>query len=350
MENGAKLFCQNPFEIMEIHPEGTVYICCPNWNKYYSIGNVFDNTLEEVWNSEKARELRKRVLNNDYSLCDKEACPYLKQKEFPRPRRMQMRKKFLWWKENIECSEYMKKGPILVKLSYDPECNIACKMCRDKIIRLSDEELDLYNSKIDSFFLPLLKDVRLLEINANGDAFASRHSRLLIKKVAKKYRNIKFDFQTNGILCTKNMFKQLGVSTNRIDTIRISIHAATAQTYSKIVPNGDKLFPVILENLKYLSNERRNKKFRLFVHFVVSAINYKEIPDFIKLAENYSALPFFWQLRKIHYKYNCENNDDFIVKPSHSLHSDLKEVLKHPLCKKYKNNFSPVLMDLIAGN
>lgn len=346
MKNASEFLCQNPFEVMEIHPEGTVYICCPNWNNYYSIGNIFENTFEEVWNSEKAKELRRRVLNGDYSLCDISSCPYLKQKNLPLPRRAENRKNFLWWKEDISPSVHMKKGPVLIKLSYDPECNIACKMCRDKIIRLSDEELELYNSRIESFFIPLLKDVRILQINAHGDAFGSRHSRLLIEKVAKKYKHIKFDFQTNGILCTQKMLKHLNISADRIHTIRISIHAASADTYSKIVPNGENLFPVILKNLQYLSQESKKQKFRLFVHFVVSALNYKEIPSFIKLAEIYDVKPFFWELRLIQYNYN-PTDDDFIVEKNHPLHEDLKRVLRHPICKKYKDNFTPQLVELM---
>ena len=142
------------------------------------------------------------------------------------------------------------------------------------------------------------------------------------------------------------MLKHLNISADRIHTIRISIHAASADTYSKIVPNGENLFPVILKNLQYLSQESKKQKFRLFVHFVVSALNYKEIPSFIKLAEIYDVKPFFWELRLIQYNYN-PTDDDFIVEKNHPLHEDLKRVLRHPICKKYKDNFTPQLVELM---
>ena len=47
-------FCPAPFQEMEIFSDGSVYVCCPSWNEYYSIGNVFENSVEDVWNSEKA--------------------------------------------------------------------------------------------------------------------------------------------------------------------------------------------------------------------------------------------------------------------------------------------------------
>ncbi len=41
-------FCPIPFSEMEIHNDGNVYVCCPNWNNYYSIGNIYKDSLENV--------------------------------------------------------------------------------------------------------------------------------------------------------------------------------------------------------------------------------------------------------------------------------------------------------------
>ena len=336
--------CTLPFETFEVGSNGDVYCCCPNWNNFYSIGNIFSDNYEEIWNSERVKELRKKILNKDYSLCDKNSCPYCKRQLFPLSKRTL--KKSFWKKDHPSFQIHMKKSPVSVKLGYDSECNIACKMCRDKIICLSDEELELFNSRIDSLLIPLLNDVQVLEVNVKGDPFASRHSRLLAEKVAKKYKHIKFDFQTNGILCTENMLKQLKISLDRIYAIRVSIHAATAETYSKIVQNGEKFFPVILENFKFLSLAREKHSFMFFLHFVVSAVNYKEIPDFIRMAEHFGARPFFWELRQVQYNYTALDND-FIVEPDHPLHEDLKKVLRNPLCMKYKDNFTPRLYSLM---
>ena len=71
-----KEFCTRPFEEIEIHINGEVYTCCPNWNKAYSIGNIYKNSFEEIWNGEKAQELRTRIMNKDYSLCDNTICSY----------------------------------------------------------------------------------------------------------------------------------------------------------------------------------------------------------------------------------------------------------------------------------
>ena len=328
-------FCKEPFQNVEIHPDGVVYACCPNFSNYYKIGNIFENSFEEVWNSDKIQELRRRILNNDYSLCDVNGCAFCKQQDFP-----------LDYVQTEDCSVVMQKSPFVVKLCYDYECNIACKMCRDNVKKLADEELSKFNSKIDTFFIPLLKETGLLKVNAHGDAFGSRHTRELISKVAKTYPSLKFDFQTNGLLCNEQVFKSLNLTSDRIQVMRISIHAATLETYSKIVTGGENLFPILLKNLEYISKLRERINFEFYIHFVVSAVNYKEIPAFIKLAEKYGARPYFWELFEVQYSYK-PTDDDFIHRKNHPLHNDLLKVLNNPIVKEYKKNFSPVLYDMI---
>lgn len=326
-------FCKRPFEEIEIHNTGEVYACCPNWNKFYSLGNIFKDSFEDVWNSDKAIDLRARILNNDYSLCDYEGCAYLKQNYFPN-------------RYEYECRPKMDTYPLTVKFVYDYECNIACSICRDKLKRLSDEELELLNSKIDTFFLPMLKSAKVLIINAYGDPFGSRHSRLVIKKAAEKYPNLKFDFHTNGILCDETHFKNLNITPEKIDKIRISIHAATAKTYDKIVRGGGIYFPQIIKNLKYLQRIRKQCDFPVYIHFVITKFNYKEMPDFVKLAKKVNAIPCFWEFRQENCAYP-NNDDNYIYREEHPLHKDFLKVLRNPILLTCKDNISPIIFNLI---
>ncbi len=334
-EEEKKEFCTRPFEEIEIHAQGEIYTCCPNWNNFYDIGNLHKNKIEKIWNSKKAKELRKRILKNDYSLCGKNGCTYSRTKQF-------------FSHFNTNCKEKMNTYPLIVKLCYDYECNIACKFCRGVVRKLPDDELEILNSKIDTFFLPLLKSAKILLINANGDPFGSRHSRLLIKKAAQKYPDLKFDFQTNGTLCNETVFKNLNITPEKIEKIRISVHAATKETYGKIVDNGEFYFPKIIENLEYINKIRKESYFELFLHFVVNSLNYKEMPAFVEFAQKYEAFPCFWELKQEICPYlNLENID--IVNKNHPMHNDLLKVLKEPILLTYKEKISPVLMDLITN-
>lgn len=325
--------CTRPFEEIEIHHTGEVYTCCPNWNKFYSIGNIFKDSIDEVWNSDKAQELRKRILNKDYSLCDKNTCIYCNEKIY-------------FSNYGTKCTPIMEQYPLIVKFCYDYECNIACSICRDKMKRLTDEELETLNSKIDTFFLPLLKSAKTLIINSYGDPFGSRHSRQVIQKAAQTYPELKFDFHTNGILCNEQNFKNLNITPDRIEKIRISIHAATKETYGKIIPNGEIYFPKLVENLKYLGELKKTNNFQFYIHFVVTRFNYKEMPDFVRLAQDVNAIPCFWEFRQENCAYPNQDNH-YIYREEHPLHQDFLNVLKDPILLTYKENISPLILNLI---
>ena len=328
-----KDFCTKPFEEVEIQFGGNVHVCCPNWNNYYSLGSLYEESFENIWNSEKAIELRKRIMNNDYSLCDTKRCPYLNGEEFNS-------------KYDLDYQCKMPESPKVVRLSYDYECNIICRICRNHIRRLSDEELEVLNSKIDSFFIPILKDADILFINGGGDPFGARHSRLLIKKAVEQLPNLKFDFHTNGLLFNEWNFKDLNLTPERIETIRISIHAATKETYGRIVEGGEELFPKIIENIKFLNELRKIKRFDICVNFVICSKNYTEIPKFIELAEGLDVSPYFWEFRLENCTY--ENPEHFSVfREDDPDYPKLLEILKHPKIKEYKLHFSPVFQALI---
>ena len=110
-----KQACVQPFTAIEIDINGNVFTCCPSFINYYNIGNIYESkSLEELWNSEKARNLREKILNNDYSLCNLELC----------------RQKRLESAENLTANST--NLPKYITLAYDKECNLQCITCRDK--------------------------------------------------------------------------------------------------------------------------------------------------------------------------------------------------------------------------
>ncbi len=60
-----KIFCHAPWQRLYIDCGGGVRpdcLCLPE----KPVGNLLENTLEEIWNNEKIKELRKKIVNNDY--------------------------------------------------------------------------------------------------------------------------------------------------------------------------------------------------------------------------------------------------------------------------------------------
>lgn len=319
-------YCTNPFQQIEIHSNGDIFTCCPTWNNKYAIGNINEQSFEEIWNSPKAIKLRENILKHDYSICNKETCWMLMGNfvsEF-----------------NQEPKLIMDKYPLIVKYGYDKECNIACKTCRDSVLfgRLTDEELNYCNSKLDSF-LTILKDAKVLVINSGGDPFASRFCRTLIQKAAKIYPDLKFDFHTNGILCNAENFKKLNITPDKIYKIEISTHAASEQMYNKIAPGFGHLFNKIMKNLQYIKELRKKYEIEFYIYFVITSINYKEIPAFLGLAESVGAIPRLWEYNKYCASYDLQEYLS-IEREDHPLHKDLLKVLEHPLVIKHNKNFA----------
>ena len=326
--------CAVPFERIEINHNGEVYTCCPSWVNHYCIGNIKENTLEEIWNGEKVKKLRESVLDGSYSFCSKEYCHYISG-NFETPAIPI---------EDIKIN--MDRMPYSVKLSYDKECNIACKICRDDILVNTQEEQNNWDKFFDENIFAALKEAKRVTINAHGDPFGSRHSRATIKKIAEAYPEIRFDFHTNGTLCDEKILDELCVK-DRFDAIRISVSATTEETYSKMISKGNNLFNKLLSNLENLSSLKQKRDFEFYLHFIVSGKNYVEIVDFINFAEKYNAIPCFWEFNRycVAYAHNLDDSWE-ITKPEHPEYSKLQELLKNPKFEKYKLYISPVLWNI----
>ncbi len=56
--------CNKPYEWAQVDPEGNVYPCC-QISRRYSVGNLNDQTFEEIWNNEKFTEFREGLTNGN---------------------------------------------------------------------------------------------------------------------------------------------------------------------------------------------------------------------------------------------------------------------------------------------
>jgi len=328
-------FCPLPFQNMEIYGD-KVYLCCPDWSVgRYDIGDIYKDSFEDIWNSKKAVTLRKKILKGDYSLCNPDVCVFCANKTYERM--------FILEKD---CQPVMQLRPKIVKFGHDLECNIACSICRDEIIVDNREELQKKDALIDTLFIPLLRDARIVSISGSGDAFGSRHSRKLIKRITQTYPRIRFDFLTNGLMCNERVLRETGAY-NKIYKMRISLHAVTKETYGRFVLNGEKLFDTIIQNLYMLKELKKRYRFEYYIQMVVSAVNYKEMPEFAEFVKQFDAAPSFWEYRPDSKMYSeFDNTIDDIVSEAHPEHKDFLEVLKDDRLNLSPIKFSPLLYNL----
>jgi MoaA/NifB/PqqE/SkfB family radical SAM enzyme len=59
--NQSKTFCMHPFTGLATREDGAICACC----RSHPVGNIQDNTLEEIWNNDTMQRIRRQVLNNE---------------------------------------------------------------------------------------------------------------------------------------------------------------------------------------------------------------------------------------------------------------------------------------------
>lgn len=297
--------CIFPFEAAQISMNGDVFVCCPPWSSSYSFGNIYETPFDEIWNGEKAREFRRQFINNDYKYCNLDLCvkdcshKIIPTETAPKP------------KTFIFC--------------YDATCNVKCIFCRSCHEK---QDLSYFDENMDKMLLSMLDNAENVCLSGVGECLVSPHSRKLIKRISELFPKIKFSLISNGVLCDKENLEELGIL-NKLLSITISLHATKKPTYNKLVVGGN--YEKVMKNLEFLSDLKKSGKLeKLILNFVVNAYNYKEMADYIKMAQKYNANVGFLELLKL------DTNEEVyeklnITDKKHPKYNSFVKVLKNPV-------------------
>lgn len=312
-ENYENMICSRPFKIAQFLYNGDCVTCCPAYMPNFSIGNILNRDFDEVWNSETAQKLRQSLMNNDYSMCDLNTCiqiDAIDKSELPQ-----------YFEDDINKI----KLPEEIHMGWDFDCNVACITCRNNIIK-NDEETLQKMKLIEKGVLDACKTAKLFYTSGNGDPFGSSYARDLIKKVVQVNPDIKFFIHTNGVLCSEKLCKELNIK-DKITNAIFSIHAAHKETYDKIVRYGN--FDKVIQNLEWISKLKKNGQIdKLYMAFVVHKLNYKDMPDFVRLAEKFDALASFRYYRQWSKNTEYSYEDMAVFEENHPEHKQFVEILQ----------------------
>jgi Tfp pilus assembly protein PilF/ubiquinone/menaquinone biosynthesis C-methylase UbiE/sulfatase maturation enzyme AslB (radical SAM superfamily) len=276
-----QLICLSPFYWMNSFYED-VYCCCPGWTKV-AIGNIRQNTIAEIWNSEEARYIRRKMYQGEWEEICNPICPKIaayrhqnKTIEYDK-----LEKSDLLTPELIEeiraRKDRLESFPTLFKPDNSNVCNLSCIMC-DRQIHEDDPELIEKTARDMRNYLPSAKAIVLSGI---GDPLAIPYARDLLANYEVDGSELRFDLITNGLLLPKYWDK---IKHQRFGGIQVSVDAATRSTYERIRVGGT--WGALLHSLALLQ-ENRDKFNSVGITMVVMRANYSEIPSFIDLAESY---------------------------------------------------------------
>ena len=216
-------FCPRPFEVLVSGQStrwnndtnlteqvmGTAYLCdCAAWLPYVA-GNVMEaDSPDAVWNSEQAQEIRRSILDGDYSYCSRTLCPSILNDALPRSEEVTSTRlrRIIERRETI-----LEDGPRLISLGHDSSCNLACPSCRVGIIMADKAQNERLDRARDRVILPLLRDRQVgLHLTAWGDPFASRHYRSILDALRESaFDGVRLYLLTNGLGLTPNVWKAM---------------------------------------------------------------------------------------------------------------------------------------------
>lgn len=285
-----QIICSRPFEWFEVHPDGSVFLCCPTWLKR-PIGNLLQQRVEEIWNGPVAREIRKSINNGSFHNCSRQHCPHLTTvtppvyasgQELSAATQATLREK----------SGLMSTLPRHLNLCFDHSCNLACPSCRNQAQQAHGPELERVQQISQVVLAQLLPAAHSVTLSGFGDPFGSPSYLRLLKQLNRQdfphLRQVRL--HTNGQLLTQLLWQEFPALHPLISAIEVSIDAASEATYRLNRPGGN--FFQLLTNLEFMTKIGC----ALTLSMVVQSNNWREIPRFLLLAERFQARAYLSKL------------------------------------------------------
>lgn len=286
---GQRLICRNPFEWFEIHPAGQVFACCPAWLKQ-PLGNLLTDDLVDIWNGASARALRQAIHDGSFRHCNRRRCPRLDCATPPVMSLAEVKEPDL--RDALAAKQTLLSwGPRKLNLCYDPSCNLACASCRQAHF-LPDaqqrQQAGLLSERVQRELAP---QARQLIISGTGDPFASAAYRQLLEDFdpAAWPHLESIHLHSNGLLWNEAAWQAMPGAQPFVRSAEISVDAASAATYA-LNRGGD--YAQLLANLTFLAR----LPMAITLSFVVQQNNYREMQDFVNLAQGFGFAVYFSQL------------------------------------------------------
>lgn len=267
----AKAFCSLPFERLKVTAEGSATMCCFQERK--CLGNILDSSLEEIWNSDLANEIRLATSQGDlHEKCRVVSCPFFHESS---------------QKDMIDVWRH--QYPCLWEIDMPSQhCNIggenptkknpACMMCERHL--KYEPQIDRLTDVCEKL-KPHIEHVRAIHIQGIAEAFwKDLIFDVLDRLGVEEHKNqICISTTTNGtILHEARRRRWLRYPTS---VLTFSIDAATPETYQLIrrVP----MYHRIIDNLMAYARERSPWQ-QLRIHNNINLMNIKEVEGMVELA------------------------------------------------------------------
>jgi MoaA/NifB/PqqE/SkfB family radical SAM enzyme len=268
--HGARpVLCYAPFKNIYFGHHGKAIACC--YNRTHFLGSYPQQSIKEIWQSNKANELRNYIKNNDLSLGCYGCKNHLEGRNFDALKTKMY--DYLSLNENF---------PTVLELELNNTCNLECIMCSGDFsseIRKNRENKPKIESLYDSNFvkqleefIPYLENIKFY----GGEPFLIDIYYEIWEKVISLNPYCNLTIQTNATILNTKVKDLLSKARFHIN---ISIDSLQKENYEKIRINAK--FEKVMENILYFHEYCKKKN--TFFGISVCAIrqNWQEMPAFV---------------------------------------------------------------------
>lgn len=311
-------FCDRPFNSLHLDPNGGCRLCA--WTDA-NLGNLVEQSLETVWNSENANKIREAIRHGNFEFCRKSSCPFLENNSLP----------------EMEEKEAMRVMPEELPTKYsvacDFICNHSCPSCRNQVFMPDEEYKRRLNIILDKI-LPYLNRKETVKIltDGNGDCFASPYLMNMLEQLHPENEKCQIGFETNGVFFDEAHWERIKHLAQYPVCVTITPNSFVKTTF-KYLNGGHDSYEQVMHNLGFIRELRYKGEINwVRISIVLQERNFWEFPEFAKRCiEEFNADEV---IAKPLYRWFMLSQDDYwfkdVLNPSHPYHREYLEMLNNP--------------------
>jgi len=276
-------FCAIPFDEMMTDWEGQVWTCCPSFLPV-AIGNIYRDPWDRIWQSETARELRRSILDGDFSHCSRTQCPMILSGTLPR--RTDLTEARI--QDLVESRDRDQAPPIKFYFCHDASCNLTCPQCRTELYKLAPEQAARLERAMTTLVEPVLEHAAThpatILLSGNGDPFASEHYLAILKRFdPARHALVTLNLVSNGLLFKLHWDRLPNIHPLLIQgSVSFSLDGASPEVY-KLTRGAS--WAKALENLQFLAGLHREGRIgSIGINYAVQECNFRDMSRIMELA------------------------------------------------------------------
>lgn len=287
-EGAKQVFCYLPFNSLTFSFSGKVYVC--GYNREIVLGEYPRQTIDQIWNSEHAKNLRSHMLHNDLDYGCQHCKFFFDKEKFSNLRPLVFDKYY----KNTDAS-----FPTVFEFELNNTCNLECQMChgevsssirknRDKLPPIPTPYDDTFVQQLDKY-LPRLKEAKFY----GGEPFLIPIYYKIWDRVKALNPSLEMFVITNGTQWSEKIRSLL---TELNFDLAVSIDAFEKEKLERIRKNV--VYEELMENIARFNRICKEKGKYLSLSFTVQKDNWEQLPLIIGLCNELNAFIYVSYLER----------------------------------------------------